>query len=671
MVNSATKRARTGVAPMRKEAGDDFVFPFDLSTYRKVLINPFTDKTLSVQQKEDLAFNINLCRDAIVFFTACGAASGYSGHTGGAFDIVPETLIMDAFFRTCPDRFVPVFFDEAGHRVAIQYLMSALHGHIDPELLRFYRKGHSCLPGHPELGCTPGIKFSSGRLGHMWAHVNGVAMANPGKQVFCLGSDGSQMEGNDAEAARLAVAQDLNVNLILDDNDVTITGHPSQYFKGCVLEKTLTGHGLECRVADGENLEELYNAVRAMVVHSGPTAVIARRKMCPGIKGAEGSSHGHDVLAVPKAIEYFTSRGLVKAVEYLEVNMKTKDPHNEYLSCGPKDAMRSQVGKTVVQVLSKMTAKERKEKVMVIDSDLGGSTSFNEIQTAYPEIYVQSGIMERGNFSAAAGFGMEEGKQGVFSTFAAFLEMCCSEITMARLNKCNVFSHFSHSGVDDMADNTCHFGINNMFADNGLEDDSGHQTRLYFPADVLQAEKVVQTVFFQPGLRFVFTTRSKTPQLLKPDGSAHYGEGYTFEPGKDEFLRHGTAGYVLSFGDALYRCMDAVERLRAEGIDIGLVNKPTLNVVDEDAIQIYGSSPLLLVVEPLGKKTGLGSKFGTYLLERGLSPKFATIATHQEGCGGLWEQAYHQGYDSKSVQAKVKSMLSKKISFMYEGLEMS
>ena len=48
--------------------------------------------------------------------------------------------------------------------------------------------------------------------------------------------------------------------------------------------------------------------------------------------------------------------------------------------------------------------------------------------------------------------------KGVFSTFAAFLEMCLSEITMARLNKCNVFSHFSHSGTDDMADNTCHFG---------------------------------------------------------------------------------------------------------------------------------------------------------------------------------------------------------------------
>jgi hypothetical protein len=54
--------------------------------------------------------------------------------------------------------------------------------------------------------------------------------------------------------------------------------------------------------------------------------------------------------------------------------------------------------------------------------------------------------MERGNFSAAAGFGFDPEKFGVFSTFSAFLEMVVSEITMARLNNCNVLCHFSHSG---------------------------------------------------------------------------------------------------------------------------------------------------------------------------------------------------------------------------------
>ena len=69
-----------------------------------------------------------------------------------------------------------------------------------------------------------------------------------------------------------------------------------------------------------------------------------------------------------------------------------------------------------------------------MDSDLAGSTGLNQIEKAFPEIFVKGPIAERGNFSAAAGFGMEKGKQGVFSTFAAFLEMCLSEITMARLN---------------------------------------------------------------------------------------------------------------------------------------------------------------------------------------------------------------------------------------------
>jgi transketolase C-terminal domain/subunit len=79
-------------------------------------------------------------------------------------------------------------------------------------------------------------------------------------------------------------------------------------------------------------------------------------------------------------------------------------------------------------------------------ADLEGSTGLKVIHEKHPEVFIPSGIMERGNFSAAAGFGFEADKFGVFSTFSAFLEMVISEITMARLNNCNVLSHFSHSG---------------------------------------------------------------------------------------------------------------------------------------------------------------------------------------------------------------------------------
>lgn len=150
--------------------------------------------------------------------------------------------------------------------------MSALEGSLPAEHLLHYREANSKLPGHPELGLTPGVKFSSGRLGHVWALVNGVALANRDKTVFCLGSDGSQQEGNDAEAARLAVAQNLNVKLIIDDNDVTIAGHPSEYLKGFSVAKTLDGHGLKVLTVDGEDIDALWKAVATIVTHDGPAA---------------------------------------------------------------------------------------------------------------------------------------------------------------------------------------------------------------------------------------------------------------------------------------------------------------------------------------------------------------------------------------------------------------
>ena len=627
-------------------------FPIDLGAYRRVSLasgNP----TLSPDQKAALKANIQLCRDAIVFFTATGAARGVGDHTGGPYDTVPEVMIMDALFRGSND-YVPIFFDEAGHRVATQYLMSVLNGDLPAEQLMLYREAHSHLPGHPELGFTAGVKFSSGRLGHMWPYVNGVAMANPGKTVFCLGSDGSQQEGDDAEAARLSVAQKLNVKLLIDDNDVTIAGHPSHYLGGCSTAKTLRGHGLEVLEGDGEDLDGLYARIIQAINTEGPVAVISHRPMCPGIPGLEGSNHGHDVISVKLAVEYLEARGYQAAADHLKSAKPAKQNYTFKGSSDKWDANRNVFGDAAVAVLGRMNEAERIEKVRVIDSDLEGSCGLKKIHDAHPEIFIASGIMERGNFSAAAGFGMEKGKQGIFGTFSAFLEMNISEITMARLNHSNVLSHYSHSGIDDMADNTCHFGLNSLFADNGLDD--AYTTNLYFPADPNQMRACVESVFHDEGLRFIFSTRSKVPLILDENGNERFGGDYQFVSGKDEVIREGTQGYIVSFGESLYRALDAVERLKEEGIDVGLINKPTLNTIDEDMLAKVGKSPLVLIVESFNRKTGLGSRYGSWLLERGFTPKFAHIGTHKEGCGGLWEQFPHQGLDPVGIIAKIKSM---------------
>ena len=628
-------------------------FPIDLSALKPLALDP-ANATLTDEQRDQLRTNIQLCRDTIVFFTAVADAKGLGGHTGGPYDTVPEVMILYGFMLNSPDVY-PAFFDEAGHRVATQYLMSVIEGAMPAERLLHYREYLSHLPGHPERGFTPGVKFSSGRLGHMWPHVNGVAIANPTSTVFMLGSDGSQMEGNDAEAARLAVSQNLNVKLLLDDNDVTIAGYPSEYMPGFDLAKTLEGHGLSVDTGDGEDLDALYARMCKAANTPGPIALVNKRKMCPGIEGLEGSNHGHDVIKAAVAIEYLEQRGHAAAAEYLKNVEKNPSPPT-YKGSSGKGKNRDLFGRVLNDILDGIPEADRIASVRVFDCDLEGSCGLNHVHASHPEVFVSGGIMERGNYSAAAGFGFEEGKQGIFATFSAFLEMLVSEITMARLNQANVLAHFSHAGVDDMADNTCHFGINNMFAANGLPDEGKDNTRLYFPADQHQFAACLKKIYNDPGLRFIFSTRSGVPDILTESGELFYGEGYQFASGKDDVIREGTAGYVVSFGETLYRALDAVETLRAEGLNVGLINKATLNSIDEDSMARLKDAPFVLVAESFNVNTGVGSRFGTELLKRGFKGAYNNLGTNKEGSGGLWRQMGYQGLDPAGIIAAVKAL---------------
>ncbi|HYO08068.1 MAG TPA: transketolase C-terminal domain-containing protein [Tepidisphaeraceae bacterium] len=634
-------------------------FPIDLKALKPLKLDPKRG-VLTAEEKAALLHNVALCRDAVVFFTSVADTKGLGGHTGGAYDTIPEVLIIRAFIESGAP-IVPIFFDEAGHRVATQYLLSVLDGDMPPEKLLQYREYHQHLPGHPERNMTPGVKFSSGRLGHIWAMCNGVAMANPGKAAFMLGSDGAQMEGDDAEAARLAVAKNVNVKVLIDDNNVTIAGHPQEYMRGFDVAKTLAGHGLTVSEVDGENIDALYGAVANAFLQQGPIAVVVKRKMAPGIDGLEGHTHAHESIKADKAIAYLEKRGRTEAANYLKA---VKGEKNTYVFKGSKGAgkNRDDFGKIVNSLLDAMSPEERVAKVRVFDNDLEGSCGLHHIRKKYPEVYVSAGIMERGNFSAAAGFGFDKGKQGIYGTFSAFLEMVISEITMARLNYCNVLAHFSHAGCDDMADNSCHFGINNMFAANGLPgeaEEGGDTTRLYFPADQHQFAACVRRIFNDPGLRFIFSTRAAVPDILKPDGSLFYGDGYTFEPDKDDVILEAPAGggYVVAFGEVLYRAYDALLRLNEQGIKVGLINKPTLNGFDPATMKRLKDAPFVLVAEGFNVTTGVGSKFGSDLLKHGFRGKYNNIGTHKEGSGGLWQQMGFQGLDPEGIARSVKALL--------------
>jgi transketolase len=631
-------------------------FPIDLNTLHPLELDPTAD-TLTAVQKAALSHNIQLCRDAIVFFTALAGAKGLSGHTGGAYDTVPEVMIVRALIAGGTP-IVPVIYDEAGHRVATQYLLSVLNGDMPAEALLHYREYGSGLPGHPEKFLTPGVQFSSGRLGHLWAFCNGVAIANSGKAVVMLGSDGSQMEGDDAEAARLAVGKRLSIKVLVDDNNVTIAGHPQEYMEGYDLSRTLSGYGIATATTMGEDLDALYVDICRMFREPGPRALVVKRFMASGIEGVQGAPEAHEAVKAAVAIQYLERRGgYGAAIDVLKGAQPEKSPLR-YRGSSGAGKNRDDFGRHINEILDGMSEEERVRTVRVFDNDLEGSCGLHHIRKAHPEVFVRGGIMERGNFSAAAGFGSSPGKQGIFATFSAFLEMCISEITMARLNFSNVLAHFSHSGVDAIGDNTCHFGINSMFADGGLTAaHSSDLTRLYFPADRHQFAACIKRIFPDPGLRFVFSSRAPVPDLLGLDGKPLY-EGKPFEPGADYLVREASpgGGYVVATGDAVYRALDAVISLQEKGVKVGLINKPTVNVVDPRMMQRLSAASFVLVVEGWNVKTGLGSRFGSYLLQAGFRGRYEHIGVHKEGNGGQWQQMGHQGLDPSGIAGAIQSL---------------
>jgi transketolase C-terminal domain/subunit len=198
-----------------------------------------------------------------------------------------------------------------------------------------------------------------------------------------------------------------------------------------------------------------------------------------------------------------------------------------------------------------------------------------------------------------------------------------------------------------------------MFADGGLTPNHGDDTtRLYFPADQHQFAACLKGIFNDPGLRFLFSNRAPVPDLLDDAGKPIY-QGKPFVSGKDDIIREAGpgGGFIVSFGETTYRALDAVLTLKEQGKQVGLVNKCTLNVIDKEMMKKLAAAPFVLVAEGYNVKTGLGSRFGSYLLQFGFKGKYHHIGVHKEGSGGLWQQMGYQGLDPAGILTAVKALM--------------
>ena len=244
------------------------------------------------------------------------ANSGHPGMPMGMAEIAE--VLWNGHLRHNPanpawanrDRFVL----SNGHGSMLLYAVLHLTGYDLPlaELKRF-RQLHSKTPGHPELGCAPGVETTTGPLGQGISNAVGMALAErllaaefnrPELEIvdhhtYVFLGDGCLMEGVSHESCALAGTLGLGKLIaIYDDNGISIDsekGSIRQWYTDDV-KRRFEAYGWQVIAnVDGHDAAAVDKAIKkAKREKARPTLIMAKTVIAKGAptKANTGAAHG-------------------------------------------------------------------------------------------------------------------------------------------------------------------------------------------------------------------------------------------------------------------------------------------------------------------------------------------------------------------------------------------
>lgn len=180
---------------------------------------------------------------------------------------------------------------------------------VNLEDIKKFRQLDSRCPGHPEYRWTSGVETTTGPLGQGVATSVGMAIASKWQaayfnrdgfdmfdhRVYALCGDGCIMEGISHEAASLAGHLKLN-NLcwVYDNNKITIEGHTSWAFSEDVATRFISYGWNVTRVGDANDLEMLRRAFNvAQREMERPTLLIVDSHIAWGAPNKQDTHAAH------------------------------------------------------------------------------------------------------------------------------------------------------------------------------------------------------------------------------------------------------------------------------------------------------------------------------------------------------------------------------------------
>ncbi len=556
------------------------------------------------------------------------------GHPGTPMALAPAgTILWTQVLRHDPsdpawpdrDRFVL----SCGHASMLLYGLLHLTGYdLSLNDIRAFRQWGSRTPGHPERGHTPGVETTTGPLGQGVGNAVGMAMAEallaerfnrPGHRIvnhrtWAIASDGDLMEGVASESASLAGHLKLGkLNLIYDDNKITIDGRTDLAFSEDVADRFSAYGWHVSRVEDGNDLRAIAAALdAAQREESRPSLIVLQTVIgdpAPtkrDTSAAHGAALGQEEVArtkkilgwpeepfhVPVAAQDFMrqakGRGQKEhhawntemesyraaypdlAEEFDHATHGTSpthfDPPLPHFQAGTWLATRQASAKTLDSVSRSMTT------LVGGSADLAGSTGTvldhgGVFGPSAPGQTVHWGIREHGMAACCNGIAAHGGLRPYCSTFFVFADYMKPSIRLAALMGLPVIYLFTHDSIGVGEDGPTHQPIEQLVMLRAIPN-----LVTIRPADANETVQAWEVALARTdGPTALILTRQKVPVLPPPeDGAVDRGAYVVRDPETGP-----PRAILLGTGSEVTIALQAAEDLEQTGIPTRVVSFPS------------------------------------------------------------------------------------------------
>lgn len=285
------------------------------------------------------------------------------------------------------------------------------------------------------------------------------------------------------------------------------------------------------------------------------------------------------------------------------------------------------------------------DDLVVLDADLAAATKTGTFKKEFPERHIDCGIAECNMMGIAAGLAAT-GKVPFASTFAMFaagraFEQVRNSIGYPQLNVKIGATHAGISVGEDGATHQCNEDVALMRTIPGMT--------VIVPSDDIEAKAAVKAAYEHQGPCYLRFGRLAVPVINDKSD-------YKFELGKGVVLREGKDVTIIASGLPVSNCLEAAEKLVADGIDAEVINIHTIKPLDEElVIASAKKTGKVVTVEEHSVIGGLGSavcdclaeNHPTKVLKIGVNDVFGES-------GPALELIAKYGLDADGIYQKVK-----------------